>query len=60
MGLSDDIRNLKDELFDRLSEASLATEMVDSMTSLIGAKEKAIEIQAAVNLSFSFRTPSIS
>ena len=45
LGLSDDIRNLKDDLFDRLSDASLAQGKVDSIASLIGEREKEIEVE---------------
>lgn len=45
IGLSADIRNLKDELFDRLSDSSLNKVTVDSITTLIGEKEKEMETE---------------
>ncbi|MEM7602146.1 MAG: hypothetical protein AAF357_12110 [Verrucomicrobiota bacterium] len=40
MRLSEDIRDLKNALFDKLSEASVDTNAIDSITSLLGQKEK--------------------
>ncbi|GAA4106134.1 hypothetical protein GCM10022393_00380 [Aquimarina addita] len=40
MRLSADIKNLKDVLFNKLSDVSVDEEAVDSITSLLGQKEK--------------------
>lgn len=39
--LSDDIRMLKDDLFDKLSEDEVSESYIDSLTGLIAEKEKA-------------------
>ncbi len=46
MNMSDDIRGLKDELFDNLSNDSVKESTIDSITSLIGKKQKAKEEEA--------------
>ena len=38
--LSEDIRDLKDELFNKLSNKSVDEKLIDSLTSLLGKKEK--------------------
>tara|TARA_R110002049_G_scaffold207799_3_gene378220 strand:+ start:1679 stop:2107 length:429 start_codon:yes stop_codon:yes gene_type:complete len=40
MRLSDDVKNLKDNLFDRLSDNSINDATIDSISSLICEKEK--------------------
>ena len=40
MTISDDIKGLKEALFNRLSSASVNEKSIDSITSLIGQKEK--------------------
>jgi len=46
MNMSDDIRDLKDELFDNLSKDSVNKSTIDSITSLVGEKQKAKEVEA--------------
>jgi len=43
--LSDDLRKLKDELFSKISVASVNENEVDSLTTLIGKKEKEKETE---------------
>ncbi|MDO6596716.1 hypothetical protein Q4512_07300 [Oceanihabitans sp. 2_MG-2023] len=46
MQINDDLRGLKDALFNNMSNASVVNEItVDSITSLIGNKQKAIETE---------------
>ncbi len=45
MSLSEDIRGLKDELFNRLSDANIAEKVVDSITTLIAQREKEKETE---------------
>ncbi len=40
IGLSDDVRVLKDQLFEKLSEKNVSESSIDSITSLISLKEK--------------------
>tara|TARA_R110000868_G_scaffold50170_2_gene160594 strand:+ start:140 stop:649 length:510 start_codon:yes stop_codon:yes gene_type:complete len=42
--ISEELRNLKDGLFSKISDESVNERYVDSITSLIGEKEKAIDI----------------
>lgn len=46
MNMSDDIRGLKDELFGNLSNDSVKDSTIDSITSLIGEKQKVKEVEA--------------
>ncbi len=46
MELSDEMRVLKDELFDKLSDDSVTQITIDSMTSLIGQKAKQKDAEA--------------
>lgn len=43
--LSDDVRKLKEGLFDELSETTINNKLIDSITSLIGEKEKEKEAE---------------
>ncbi len=44
--IGDDVKELKDALFNRLSDTSVNNATIDSITSLIGQKEKEKEIEA--------------
>jgi protein CpxP len=46
MNMSDDIKGLKDELFGNLSNDSVKDSTIDSITSLIGEKQKVKEVEA--------------
>lgn len=43
--ISEEVRNLKDELFDKVSDESVSMATIDSITSLIGEKEKQKDMQ---------------
>jgi protein CpxP len=45
MGFNDDLRALKDTLFNNISENSLEEESIDSIATLIGEKQKVKEIE---------------
>lgn len=45
MGFNDDLRGLKDALFNNISENSLDEESVDSIVTLIGEKQKVKEME---------------
>jgi protein CpxP len=46
MNMSDDIRGLKDKLFANLSKDSVNESTIDSITALVGEKQKAKEVEA--------------